>query len=281
MDDLKSAMPALFGGSRVQRVEIARDLAVLQLRLPGETWHVVLSSRNTARGVGVVGARGRLRVRALLGPDRTRRGGAGFLGLDDAGVWLARGDRITRIGIDDAPGGALQERERASIEGTLAPASELDTWMRRGELLLDQLEGSSLEAARQALFAKIDREAERLARRMRAVAGDLDKGRVAQVQAEAARMFVADAARSPRGTTSLVAVDWSSGEPVTRELALDPAKRPKDQVEAIFARGRRLKRGAVVAQARLDEACAKRGRLLDSTRGCKERRMSRGADSSL
>jgi hypothetical protein len=260
--EVKSPTPALFGGCRVQRIEIAHDIAVLQLRLPGETWLVVLSCRQTARGVGVVGAGGRARARALLGAGRTRQGGAGLLGLNDGGVWLSRDDRVTHIGVDDAPGGALVERQRASVEGTLAAATDLEAWLERGAALLDRLEGSSLQAARQALLARIDREADRLARRVKAVEGDLDRGRTAQVEAEAARLFVALAARAPRGTTSLTAIDWSSGEAVTREMKLHPARRPQDQVEAIFARGRRLKRGAVVAQARMDEARLKRSRLL-------------------
>jgi predicted ribosome quality control (RQC) complex YloA/Tae2 family protein len=42
---------------------------------------------------------------------------------------------------------------------------------------------------------------------------------------------------------------------------VDPSKRPKDQVDAIFARARRLKRGSGIAQARLDETREKLARL--------------------
>ncbi len=118
-----------------------------------------------------------------------------------------------------------------------------------------------LEANRRPLLAKIAREEKRLAKRLKAIEGDLAKGREAETVAEGARLFVAEAARAARGTTALTVVDWSSGEPVTRTLALDPAKRPRDQLEALFARARRLKRGAVIAGARLEEAGQKLVRL--------------------
>jgi hypothetical protein len=73
---------------------------------------------------------------------------------------------------------------------------------------------------------------------------------------------VAEAARAPRGTELLVAVDWSSGAPRRCELAFDPAIRPREQVEAIFAEARRMKRGSVVAEGRLAETRAKRARLV-------------------
>jgi predicted ribosome quality control (RQC) complex YloA/Tae2 family protein len=120
---------------------------------------------------------------------------------------------------------------------------------------------SKLDVAKDTLLPKIDREATRLARRVKAVTSDLQRGRDAETRAEQAQPFVAEAARAPRGTEKLVALDWSSGEPVPRELPLDPAKRPREQVEAIFAEARRMKRGSAVAHARLDEAHAKRARL--------------------
>jgi predicted ribosome quality control (RQC) complex YloA/Tae2 family protein len=120
---------------------------------------------------------------------------------------------------------------------------------------------SRLEEARGALLVKVDRESTRLARRAKAVMGDLAKGAAAEAEAEYATRFVAQAARAPRGTTKLVGEDWTSGEAVTCELPLDPAKRPKDQVDAVFAEARRMKRGSTIAQARLQEAHAKRARL--------------------
>jgi predicted ribosome quality control (RQC) complex YloA/Tae2 family protein len=120
---------------------------------------------------------------------------------------------------------------------------------------------SKLDVVRGELDSRIDREERRLTRRIRAVEGDLGNGREAEAEAERARLFVAEAARARRGVKVLRVTDWSSGEPVDRELPMDPAKQPREQVEAIFARARRLKRGAVVARARIEEARAKLARL--------------------
>ncbi len=48
--------------------------------------------------------------------------------------------------------------------------------------------------------------------------------------------------------------DWSDGEPREVELALDPARSAREQVEAMFKRARRLKLGAAIAGQRLRDA---------------------------
>lgn len=252
---------SLFSGARVQRLEITSDVGVLQLRLPGATWVVLLSGRAGARGVGVLARADLGRARALLTGERARGAAAGFLQLDDAGVWLARGEHVFCVRLPERSGTALHEEPRQVVDPAALPGEDLVDWLERGQALLERLEGSSVEAARRAVVAKVERERGRLERRVKAVAGDLARGREAEAEAEAARVFVAEAARAPRGTAALRAVDWSSGEPVARELAVDPARRPRDQIEAIFARARRLKRGALVAQARLEEAEQKQARL--------------------
>jgi predicted ribosome quality control (RQC) complex YloA/Tae2 family protein len=83
----------------------------------------------------------------------------------------------------------------------------------------------------------------------------------AQAAATHARAFVAEAARAPRGATVLRALDWSTGEAREIELPLDPAKGAREQIDAIFKRARRLKEGAAIAGARLDDATASSERL--------------------
>jgi predicted ribosome quality control (RQC) complex YloA/Tae2 family protein len=256
-----SPLDILFAGAAAQQIEIASNVALIQLRVPGSTWLVVISSRSSVRGVGVVGREAKARARELLGPERVRFPAAGLLGIEATGAWLLRGDRISRLGYVETRLSPLRDEPRDAVDVALAPAIDLDEWLRRGEELLDKLASSSLDSARRALVSKVTQEQRRLTRRVTAVASDLERARLAEGDAEAAKAFVADAARAPRGTVSLSAVDWASGEPITRTLALDPAKRPKDQVEAIFTRGRRLKRGAVVAQSRIDDARQKLTRL--------------------
>ena len=111
-----------------------------------------------------------------------------------------------------------------------------------------------LEERRSAAARAVKRATQRLAKRTQAIHGDLTKIADAQVVAEQARWLVAEAARAPRGATSLAVTDWSSGEPRTIEVPLDPAKPARVQVDAMFQRARRLKLGANVAEARLAEA---------------------------
>jgi predicted ribosome quality control (RQC) complex YloA/Tae2 family protein len=106
-----------------------------------------------------------------------------------------------------------------------------------------------------------------VARRVEAVRGDLTKMGAAQAAAETARLFVVEAARAPRGTRELRAADWSrvspNGEPEMVAMRLDPAKPPQAQLDAIFNRARRLKEGARIAQARLDEAAQAHAALAE------------------
>jgi hypothetical protein len=81
--------------------------------------------------------------------------------------------------------------------------------------------------------------------------------------ADIARLFVGEASRAPRGARKLVAVDWSSGRPVDVEMALDPSRGARDQVDAAFKLARRLKDGAAVARARLEEADRCHRELMD------------------
>jgi predicted ribosome quality control (RQC) complex YloA/Tae2 family protein len=94
----------------------------------------------------------------------------------------------------------------------------------------------------------------RVARRARAIEGDLARIVEADELARRAQLFVAAAAGAPRGAPRLIATDWSSGEPVQVSMPMDPATSPKSQVDAVFRRARRLKNGATLAKERLEDA---------------------------
>ena len=115
--------------------------------------------------------------------------------------------------------------------------------------------------ARRGFVTRIERERRRLEKRVQAILGDLARGKQAELAALRAAPLVGEAARAPRGTTLLVGVDWSSGEPRDCTLVLDPTKSPKDQLAALFTRARRLRKGGEIARARLEEAHVKLGRL--------------------
>jgi predicted ribosome quality control (RQC) complex YloA/Tae2 family protein len=114
---------------------------------------------------------------------------------------------------------------------------------------------------REALLRAIAKAVGRIDRRIHAVRGDLAKMQAAQVRAAHAQLFVVKAAKAPRGAKALKAVDWSTGEPQTIEMTLDPAKSAQEQVEALFKQARRFKAGLQVAQARLAEAESVRAKL--------------------
>jgi predicted ribosome quality control (RQC) complex YloA/Tae2 family protein len=122
---------------------------------------------------------------------------------------------------------------------------------------------SPADEAREGLRRALSRALTRVERRIAAVRADLERIEVARAEAEHARMFVAAAARAPRGARSLAAVDWSSGDERRVELSLDPARGAREQLEAVFRRARRLADGAPVAQARQAEA----ERLRDTLTG--------------
>ncbi len=54
--------------------------------------------------------------------------------------------------------------------------------------------------------------------------------------------------------SELEAVDWSTGAAVAVVMAVDPARRAKEQIDAVFARARRLRQGAAISHARLADA---------------------------
>jgi predicted ribosome quality control (RQC) complex YloA/Tae2 family protein len=135
-----------------------------------------------------------------------------------------------------------------------APAAERQAWLARGGSLAEGHAASALEARRVEARRALKQALARIARRVEAVRGDMARIGGAEALASRAQWLVAEASRAPRGAKSLSVVDWSSGEAVTIEVPLDPAKPARAQVEAMFQRARRLKTGAKVAAARLAEA---------------------------
>jgi len=89
----------------------------------------------------------------------------------------------------------------------------------------------------------------KIERRRQAVRGDLQKIAEANEIASRASWLVAEAKRTARGRTKLVATDWSTGKPI--EMSLDPAKSASEQVEEMFKRAKRLRLGMPIAQSRL------------------------------
>jgi predicted ribosome quality control (RQC) complex YloA/Tae2 family protein len=207
----------------VQKVRVApfgaREVALLEVRVPGETLHVVLAE---GLGVGVLGLADRGRLKAL------------------AAAWYKPGEARARA-IAERAAQALAETPREALA-------------ERGARIAEEMALGAARGRRDALKQALTKAAARVERRIAAVRGDLERAESAGTMAERAQLFVAEAARAPRGTTRLVAVDWSSGEPREVDLKVDPARGAQEQVAAMFQRARRLKEGARVSRERLADA---------------------------
>lgn len=251
--------PLLLAGGAVQRVVVGRvggrRVAVVRVRIPGLTAHVLVAGevallppeaerglRAALRAAGTDGAEVQWRTRLEGAHVRSLGSRAATFAREAEGTeWSLRatasGAALTEAGAE--PASPWLSEDRAAIEA-------------RGREMVAALGREGLEVARAALVRAAAKAVQRVARRVRAVSEDLRRIDETASRAERARMFVAAAARAPRGATRLVAVDWTTGEPT--ELPLDPARSAQDQLEALFRRAKRAKEGARIANERLDAA---------------------------
>ena len=132
----------------------------------------------------------------------------------------------------------------------------------RGLRIVDLLEARGVDGERTRLMQELRRALSRIERRVAAVTGDLERTLTADAMAAHARLFVAEARRVPRGAVEATATDWSTGEPRTVRMTLDPARGAEEQLAAIFARAKRLKDGAQIARSRLAASESARRTLL-------------------
>jgi hypothetical protein len=248
-----SAGDRLLLGAVVERVDVIRRAAVLRVRVPGETWLVLLGCGSGTR-VGILPDAARERVKGVLGVEARDPGmrraleGARIEGIEARGVRLGAEGRNFRLAA--GPRVVRIQAIVAGDEARVAQCSERDAWVARGEELLRSLAPLLLQDAKDAVTATLAKEKRKLERRVLAIGEDLARATDAQELATKARWFVAEAARAPRGASELTVTDWSTGDARAITLPLDPAKSARDQIEAIFARARRLQRGMEVARAR-------------------------------
>ncbi len=91
-------------------------------------------------------------------------------------------------------------------------------------------------------------------RKCDAIRTDLRRVDEARELARIAALAAPIAASIRRGSKSVSVVDYETGEAVTREIPLDPARSPRESLERIFATARRLRGGVSVATERLRAA---------------------------
>lgn len=126
-----------------------------------------------------------------------------------------------------------------------------------------------------ALVRELSRAVTRFEKRVKAVNNDLTKIDEAESLASLAPWIVPAAAKARRGASTLSYSDWSTGEEKKIDLPLDPSKSAREQVDAMFARARRLRAGRPVAEKRRDEA----QRAADALRALGEELASIALDS--
>jgi len=270
---------------RVQRLAVGHlgrcEVALIQVRLSApapdqaarRTMHLVVTGEGA---VGACGEPDRSTLRDALRaspssaqrPWRARLVGSRLVGVRPGGLAFDAGDRTCFLG-SAGPGrsGALALVDEPVAEGppvdeprvdgapaqesAAREAAERTQLEQAGRAIVAALLGAATAERRDRLRRALGKALARVDRRAAAVQADLDRIVAADAASERARLFVAEAARAPRGATKLEAVDWSSGEPRTIEMPLDPARTAKEQLDALFARARRLKHGARVAERRL------------------------------
>ncbi len=261
-------------GGFVQRLSVAfvagHEVALLKVRMPaprggdarGQNVAVILAA---SHGLAILDAPTAAHVRDAMhcapSPNqprwRARMGGGRVVAISREGLEVARGEQTSR-GVGDQ--GLSLRLDDAKLD--VHEGGEDEDLSARGPAIVEALGARGLDTARNALRQALRTALRRVERRIAAVAADLHRMASADSMAEHARLFVAEAARARRGASELTALDWSTGEPKTVSMPLDPAHGAEEQIAAIFKRARRLKDGSNIARARLEASETTRTRLL-------------------
>jgi predicted ribosome quality control (RQC) complex YloA/Tae2 family protein len=111
-----------------------------------------------------------------------------------------------------------------------------------------------LDALRADTARALEAQRKRLIRKRDAIRADLGRIAEANEAARIAALAVPTISTVRRGARTISVVDHATGEPVTHSLSIDPALAPRDALERLFQRSRRLRRGEPVAAGRLRDA---------------------------
>jgi hypothetical protein len=195
-------------GATVQRVDVGPQVVLLRVRAPGETSFVIVASGRRG-GVGVVsekpwkgaGLPGGAAPEGEKMRYRARLEGARVIAMAERSIALAKGDVRYVIEAPSADGSRVVLRE-ASGDEAIAEAEGVDeARFADGSRLAAELGEGALAARRQEITRALAKARSRIARRIEAVRGDLQRIGEADDLAARAALFVAEAARAPRGAT--------------------------------------------------------------------------------
>ena len=271
--------PAGGGAAFVQEASCAEQVVVLRVRLVGVAddgpWAAqrtilvvigpssagIVTNDERRRAWGGKLPPGAVRQRAREDALESNRlvaivGGAAY--IDQDGVPRVIRGAGGRVVVADAP---VPAHAKSLVD---LDASERAALVASGHALLGGITDATLDLHRSETLRLLDKATQRIERRCTAIRGDLAKIGQADAIAAQAQWLIAEAARAPRGATKLVVTDWSTGEAVPMEVALDPAKSAKDQVAAMFKRAKRLRLGGKVANERLAQATRQLDAVLEA-----------------
>lgn len=171
------------------------------------------------------------------GPDRpTLRLGAGRLELELEG-------RTQRL---EAPNAG-----RLEVQWILPEAASLEALEASGARLLSTRSDHGALDEDRLLLVALGKLAEQLARRAKAVRGDLARSEDVPALRRDGTLLVSHLASIPRGAEQITLVDPHVDPPAERTIRLDPALDVRAQVTALFERARKLERGEAFSRERL------------------------------
>lgn len=241
----------------VQRADVSGAALALEYRMPGKTEQLVVANLGGKSVVGVFSAEER---KAAWGQGRLPVETERLKAWEGARIALAGESQIVLL-VREATLLVRAHASRLQVQpaedGGHLPVEAADERLREnGRRILRELPALLRDAEKARARDALQKARSRLHKRALAVRSDLEKIHKVQELAAFAPWFVAEAARLPRGAKELRVTDWATDPPSERVMPLDPSKLPKDQVAALFARAKRMKQGAEIAQARL-LACEK------------------------
>ncbi len=258
----------------VQEADCSERIVVLKVRVPGRTSHLIVASPRLGKpGAALISAAMRRDAwGARLPPGAIRQraredalANVEVVALTDREVCILQSGNprviraeSSRVVVTDGPVPAQAGR---FLDLTEDSRVELET---RGAELLRAVGESAVSDRRTEAARVLDKALQRIERRREAIQGDLAKIDDADRIAAQAQWLIAEAGRAPRGARELTVTDWSTGEPAVLTVALEPSKPAKDQVLAMFKRAKRLRLGARVAMARLEQADFQRAAVTET-----------------
>jgi len=272
--------PTPLVGARIRRIDApAADLLAISLSTPSLR-SVLLFCFGAARsGVGLVTTRPHgLAASSFVQKLRKELEGGRIVAFEQPsetalGIAIERADETSRLSCDFAAARVhLTRDERLLISfsaGTPRSASSarvhwpdsIESLLTAGpELYADQA-SESLEQQRSRFDRALRSAQKRLQRRLSALDEDGARAEQAAPLRTRATLLLGQQHKVKRGQSSVQLLDYTRDPPEQLEIALDPTRSLKEQIESWFKQARRYERGAELASQRQNTTHAELERL--------------------